>query len=73
MPSREERDAFSLMIEEQAQKLGINHIDTITEYCGKSGMEVEVAASLLNGTLKSKIELEARGLRFLPKTATLPV
>jgi hypothetical protein len=36
-------------------------------------MEVEVAASLLNTALKSKIELEARELRFLPRQGHLPL
>jgi hypothetical protein len=73
MPTREEKDQFSLMIEERAIKLSVTHMDAIIDYCSKSGMEVEVAASLLNTTIKSKIELEARELRFLPRTGQLPL
>lgn len=73
MPTREEKDTFSLMIEEKALKLAITHMDAIVDYCSKSGMEIETAASLLNGTIKSKIELEARELRFLPRTGQLPL
>jgi len=73
MPTREEKDTFSLMIEERATTLAITHMDAIIDYCSKSGMEVEVAASLLNSTIKSKIEIEARQLRFLPRQGTLPI
>jgi len=73
MPSKDEKDAFSVMIEEQAIVLGITHMDMITEYCQRSGMEIEVAASLINPILKAKIELEARALRYLPKHSVLPL
>jgi len=73
MPTREEKDNFSIMIEERAQSLSITHMDAIIDYCNKSGMEVEVAASLLNTTIKSKIETEARDLRFLPRIGVLPL
>jgi hypothetical protein len=73
MPSKEEKDTFSLMIEEKATQLGISYMEMIVEYCTSSGMEIEVAASLLNSTLKARIELEARDLRFLPKMSVLPL
>jgi hypothetical protein len=73
MPTREEKDNFSIMIEERAQSLSITHMDAIIDYCKRSGMEVEVAASLLNTTIKSKIETEARDLRFLPRIGVLPL
>ena len=73
MPTREEKDTFSLMIEERALRLEISHMDAIIDYCSKSNMEVEVAASLLNTSIKSKIELEARELRFLPRQGQLPL
>lgn len=61
------------MIEEKAVTLKITHMDAIIDYCSKSGMEIETAASLLNTTIKSKIEQEARDLRFLPRTGQLPL
>jgi hypothetical protein len=73
MPTKEEKNMFSLMIEATATREGITHMEAITDYCSKTGLEVEVAAQLINGTLKSKIELEARTLRYLPKNSTLPV
>jgi Phage late-transcription coactivator len=73
MPTREEKDKFSLMVEDMVARMSISYIDAITEHCSKSGMEMEIAATLINPTLKSKIELEARALNFLPKQDTLPI
>jgi hypothetical protein len=73
MPTREEKDKFSLMIEDMVTAMQITYIDAITEYCSKSGMETEIAETLINTTLKGKIEVEARQLRFLPKEDTLPI
>jgi hypothetical protein len=36
-------------------------------------LEVEIAATLLNETLKSKIESEAQQLRYLPRGSKLPL
>jgi hypothetical protein len=73
MPTMDEKNTFSLMIEETAQKQGISHMEAVTDYCSKTGLEVEVAATLINLSLKAKIELEARGLRYLTKGTTLPI
>lgn len=51
----------------------ISHIDAILEYCHKNNMELEVAVSLINRNLKSKIQYEAEDLNFLEKTERLPV
>lgn len=61
------------MIEEKSQKMNLNIIDTITHYCEESGLEVEVAATLINENLKSKIEVEAQTLRFIQRTSRLPI
>ena len=73
MPTREEKNAFSLLIEEVVARSGISHMEAITDHCERTGLEVEVAATLVNPTLKAKIELEARQRRYLPKDSTLPV
>ena len=73
MTSREEKNNFSLMIESMAQNQGITCMEAITEYCSQHDLEIEVAAGLINQSLKAKIEQEARALRFLPKTGKLPL
>jgi hypothetical protein len=53
--------------------MNLSLIDAITHYCEESGLEVEVAASLINENLKSKIEVEAQTLRFIQRSSRLPI
>jgi hypothetical protein len=72
MASREEKNNFSMMIMNLAISEKIDHMDAITSYCERNNLEIEVAASLINDSLKSIIEGEAMELRFLPRTGKLP-
>ena len=45
-------------------------MDAVLMYCEETGLEVEIAAKLVSGPLKSKIQLEAEELHFLPKSNT---
>ena len=71
--TREEKNKFSMMIIELARKLNCDYMDAITTYCEQSNLEVEVAATLVNDTLKDLIETEAAELRYLPKSGKLPL
>lgn len=73
MATREERNKFSMMIIERAQTRNIEHMDAITTYCEENNLEIEVAASLVNDTLKSLIQNEAQELRYLPRVGKLPI
>ena len=73
MASREEKNNFSMMIMEIALKEKIDHMDAITSYCENHNLEIEVAATLINDSLKSIIEGEAMELRFLPRGGKLPL
>lgn len=75
MPTKDEMNNFSIAIESLAKEKEISYMDSIIEYCEKSGLEVELAAKLVSTSLKAKIKLEAEELHFLPKsnTAKLPV
>ena len=73
MASREEKNNFSMMIMEIALKEKIDHMDAITSYCENNNLEIEVAATLINESLKSIIEGEAMELRFLPRGGKLPL
>lgn len=66
---------FSKIIEEVVIEKRIPYMDAIVWYCEKNEMEVEVAAKLLNGVIKAKIEAEAIDLNFLstPKGSKLPI
>lgn len=73
MASREEKNNFSMMIMQIAIKEKIDHMDAITTYCEKNNLEIEIAASLINDSLKSIIQGEAMELRYLPKIGKLPI
>ena len=48
-------------------------IETITCYCADNNLEIEIAAELINDSLKARLELEAQELRYLPRSARLPI
>jgi len=73
MPTREEKDDFSLLILKRAMKMRIDHIDAICTYCEDVGLEPEVAATLINDELKSRLEEEAEAIRVIPKRGRLPL
>lgn len=73
MPTREEKDDFSLLILKRAMRMRIDHIDAIITYCEEVELEPEVAATLINDELKSRLEEEAEDLRVIPKRGRLPL
>ena len=73
MATREEKNNFSMMIMEIAMKEKIDHMDAIVSYCETNNLEIEVAAGLINESLKGIIEGEAMELRFLPRGGKLPL
>jgi hypothetical protein len=73
MPTRDEMMKFAKAIEDMMRKHRCNHIDAIVEYCRETGLEIEVAASLVNSNLKSKIESDAQEMRMMPSVSKLPI
>lgn len=75
MATKEEITDFSLRIEELVWMKDISYMDAIVMYCEQTGFEIELAAKLISGALKSKIKIEAQELHYLPKsnTAKLPL
>ena len=61
------------MIEEMVQEKKLTYMDACLHYCEENNVEPESLGSLVNKSLKQKIQVEAEGLHFLPKTSTLPV
>ena len=74
MPTKDEMAKFARSIEEFAANTKYNYIEAVVEYCKETGLEIEVAASLINSNLKSKIEnvaldnnmLKEKGVRVNP-------
>ena len=73
MPTKSEISEFSLMIEELASKLQCTRLDAILEHCKNTGLEVEVASTLISSALKNKIREEAQENNMLKKTSKLPL
>ena len=73
MPTKDEIREFSLMIEEMASRLKCTGMDAILEHCKQTGMEVEVASTLISTPLKAKIREEAQELNLIKKTSKLPL
>ena len=71
MPTREEIKQFSLMIEEMATRLKCTGMDAILEHCKQTGMEVEVASTLISTPLKAKIREEAESLNLMKKNSII--
>lgn len=71
----EDINKFSMAIEERVYMDDIPYIDAVVLYCEENNFEIEMAAKLISGVLKSKIQLEAEILHFLPKSETnkLPI
>jgi hypothetical protein len=66
----EDIQKFSMEIEEMVYMKDIPYIDAIVMYCEQTGFELETAAKLVSGVLKSKIKLEAEELHYLKKSNT---
>jgi hypothetical protein len=62
---------FSLHVEELARKHKISHMDAVLKYCEENYLDPDDIKSLINKTLKDKIEMNMRELNMLPKKAEL--
>ena len=74
MPTKDEMAKFAKSIEEFVANTKYNYIEAIVEYCKETGLEIEVAATLINSNLKAKIENVALDNNMLKeKGARLPI
>ena len=73
MPTKNEIQEFSEKIVELAYNEKCSIMDAIVSYCEKTGMEIDVASSLISNALKSKIRGEAEELNLLKKSSKLPI
>lgn len=73
MPTKNEIAEFSNMIIELAEQMDTSVMDTIVHHCERSGMEIDVASTLVSSALKSKIREEAQELNLLKKNSKLPL
>jgi hypothetical protein len=74
MPTKDEMLKFANAIDTIVSETGYNYIDAIVEYCKETGLEIEVAATLVNANLKSKLENDAMDNNLLKeKGSRLPL
>jgi len=73
MPTKIEIAEFSDMIAVESGLWSMKIIDTVIAHCENSGMEIDVASSLLSSALKAQIREEAEGLNLLKKSNKLPI
>jgi len=73
MPSKDEIREFSLRIEEIAEQYDIHCMDAIVQHCEETGIEIEVAATLISSHLKARIKEEAQSVNLIKKSSRLPI
>ena len=65
---------FARAIDGLVANTDYNYIEAIVEYCKQTGLEIEVAATLVNANLKSKLTANAMDLNLLKeKGSRLPI
>ena len=74
MPNKDEMTKFARSIESMVANTDLNYIEAIVEYCKDTGLEIEVAATLVNSNLKAKLASNAMDLNlFKEKSSRLPL
>ena len=74
MPTKDEMLRFSLNIEQLVANTDYTYLEAITEHCKETGLEIEVAATLITPNLKAKIQEQAESLNMLKdKGNRLPI
>ena len=66
---------FALTIESMVKEKRISYMDAILKFCEDNEIDPSSVGSLINKSLKEKIQLEAEKLNLIEKssTATLPL
>ncbi len=75
MNSMTRMKAICETVEELVWKHDLSYMDAIIHYCEENNIEVEVFAKVIksNDMLKAKLQREAEGLHYLPKSSSLPI
>jgi hypothetical protein len=73
MATRDEKNDFSQLILLRMQEHDTDCLDAIVSYCEEVGLEMEVAATLVNDDLKAYLEDAFVKLNYLEKSGKLPI
>lgn len=71
--TKEEKNTFSELILTRAEELNTDYLDAMITFCEESGLEMEVAALLVNDVLKAKLHDEFMELNYIEKESKLPI
>lgn len=66
---------FQRAIDQVAFEKRVDFMEAVLIYCEQTGMEVEVAGSLIKSSakMKARVQDEAEALNYFPKTTKLPI
>lgn len=64
---------FALFIEQMTRDKKISHMDAVLKYCEENFIDPQDISSLVNKSLKAKIELNMIESNLLPKRGTLDI
>ena len=74
MPTKDEMKKFAFTIDSMVANTKYSYLEAIVEYCKTTGLEIEVASTLINNNLKTKIESQAMENNMLKvKDSKLPI
>ena len=74
MPTKDEMMKFAKEIDKLVAETSYNYIEAIVEHCKRTGLEIEVASTLINSNLKARIENDAMEHNMLKnKSPRLPI
>jgi hypothetical protein len=73
LPTSEEIMEFSVLIEQLSKDKRLTIMEAIVYYCEETKFEIEVAATLVSSSLKSKIREEAESVNMMKKLSRLPI
>lgn len=68
-----DKKSFSQLVEDFIHDRPMPYIDAIVMCADKHGMEVEMAARLVNKNIRDKVEYEAQSLNLVKSSAKLPI
>lgn len=73
MPHEDEILTFSRLIEQTSLDERIDLLDSICHHCEQTGLEFEIASSLISQALKDKIREQSIIMNLIKRESCLPI
>lgn len=65
------KNRFTKLVEKTVSDLKIPYMDAVLHLCDKNDIDPEDVSKFISPIIKGKLEAEAMGLNFLPKTNSI--